>query len=85
MTALLARFHDGARPVFVVDGEGRLAGMVRPGELLVGLELGVVDQAAAEEGALRRSRGWLNAWARTLPTLRCAANSSLRLSLSSTP
>ncbi|WP_229422981.1 HPP family protein [Telluria aromaticivorans] len=51
VTALLASFHDGAQQVFVVDGKGRLAGMVRPGDLLVGLDLGVlegpVEQAAA--------------------------------------
>ena len=46
MTALLARFHDGARQVFVVDREGRLAGMVQPGDVLVGLQLGVQEAAA---------------------------------------
>ncbi|SFC55024.1 HPP family protein [Massilia yuzhufengensis] len=46
VTALLARFHDGARQVFVVDEEGRLAGMVQPGDLLVGLDLGVLEAAA---------------------------------------
>jgi CBS domain-containing membrane protein len=46
VTALLARFHDGAREVFVVDEEGRLAGMVQPGDLLVGLDLGLQEAAA---------------------------------------
>ncbi|VXB16101.1 HPP family protein [Massilia sp. 9I] len=46
VTAMLARFHDGARQVFVVDGEGRLTGMVQPGDLLVGLDLGLQDAAA---------------------------------------
>jgi len=46
VTALLARFHDGAREVFVVDDEGRLVGMVQPGDLLVGLDLGLQEAAA---------------------------------------
>lgn len=47
VTALLSRFHDGAKQVFVVDEEGRLAGMVQPGDLLVGLDLGLLEEAAA--------------------------------------
>jgi CBS domain-containing membrane protein len=46
VTALLMRFHDGAKQVFVVDEEGRLAGMVQPGDLLVGLDLGLTEAAA---------------------------------------
>jgi CBS domain-containing membrane protein len=46
VTAMLARFHDGARQVFVVDEKGRLVGMVQPGDLLVGLELGLQEAAA---------------------------------------
>jgi CBS domain-containing membrane protein len=45
VTALLMRFHDGAKQVFVVDEEGRLAGMVQPGDLLVGLDLGLMEAA----------------------------------------
>ncbi|MFC0252763.1 HPP family protein [Massilia consociata] len=44
--ALLARLRDGARQVFVVDGEGRLAGMVRPGDLLVGIGAESLENAA---------------------------------------
>jgi len=47
VTALLARFHDGAKQVFVVDEEGRLAGMVQPGDLLAGLDLDLPGEAAA--------------------------------------
>ena len=46
VTALLTRFHEGAKQVFVVDEEGRLAGMVQPGDLLVGLDLGLAEAAA---------------------------------------
>ncbi|MCC2956492.1 HPP family protein [Massilia sp. IC2-477] len=46
VTALLARFHEGAREVLVVDEEGRLTGMVQPGDLLVGLDLGLQESAA---------------------------------------
>ncbi len=46
VTALLARFHEGATQVFVVDEEGRLTGMVQPGDLLVGLDLGLLEAAA---------------------------------------
>lgn len=46
VTALLSRFHDGAKQVFVLDEEGRLAGMVQPGDLLVGLDLGLTEAAA---------------------------------------
>ncbi len=46
VTALLARFHEGAQQVFVVDGVGRLAGVVRPGDLLAGLDLGGLDGVA---------------------------------------
>ncbi|MFN3792102.1 HPP family protein [Massilia sp.] len=46
VTALLSRFHEGATQVFVVDGQGRLAGMVQPGDLLAGLDLGLQESAA---------------------------------------
>ncbi|MCA1857831.1 HPP family protein [Massilia oculi] len=46
VTELLARFHAGAKQVFVTDEEGRLVGMVQPGDLLAGLELGLMDAAA---------------------------------------
>lgn len=38
VSTLLARFRNGAQQVFVVDREGRLVGMVRPGDLLAGLD-----------------------------------------------
>lgn len=47
LAALLARFHDGAQQVFVVDRDGKLAGMVRPGDLLAGLDGEVLLEAAA--------------------------------------
>ncbi|MGG7603151.1 HPP family protein [Massilia sp. BKSP1R2A-1] len=46
LAALLARFHDGAQQVYVVDGEGRLTGIVRPRDLLAGLGGEVLEAAA---------------------------------------
>lgn len=46
LAALLARFHDGAQQVYVVDGEGRLTGIVRPRDLLAGLGEEVLEAAA---------------------------------------
>jgi CBS domain-containing membrane protein len=46
LAALLARFHDGAQQVYVVDGDGRLTGMVRPGDLLAGLGGELLEAAA---------------------------------------
>jgi len=46
LAALLARFHDGAQQVYVVDKEGRLTGVVRPGDLLAGLGGEVLEAAA---------------------------------------
>lgn len=47
VSALLSRFHDGAGQVFVVDEQGRLAGLVQPGDLLAGLDLDVEPREAA--------------------------------------
>ncbi|WP_307732838.1 HPP family protein [Massilia agri] len=46
LAALLARFHDGAQQVYVVDAEGRLTGIVRPQDLLAGLGGDVLETAA---------------------------------------
>ena len=46
LAALLARFHDGAQQVYVVDGDGRLTGIVRPQDLLAGLGGEVLEAAA---------------------------------------
>lgn len=46
LAALLARFHDGAQQVYVVDAEGRLNGIVRPGDLLAGLGGELLEAAA---------------------------------------
>ncbi|QOY95899.1 HPP family protein [Massilia sp. UMI-21] len=46
VSTLLARFRDGAQQVFVLDGEGRLLGMVLPGDLLAGLDGERLEAAA---------------------------------------
>ena len=46
LAAVMARFRDGAQQVFVVDADGRLAGMVRAGDVLAGLEGEVLERAA---------------------------------------
>ncbi|WP_152594538.1 hypothetical protein [Massilia sp. BSC265] len=57
VTALVRRFHDGAKQVFVVDGEGRLAGRVQPGDLLVGLDLGVMEGGCVAAAPEQPPRG----------------------------
>lgn len=46
LAALLARLRDGAGLVFVVDEEGRLAGMVRAGDLLAELDADFKEEVA---------------------------------------
>ncbi|WP_288380885.1 HPP family protein [uncultured Massilia sp.] len=46
LAALLARFQDGAQQVYVMDREGRLTGVVGPGDVLAGLGGEVLEAAA---------------------------------------